>query len=66
VGIIQQAVALKFTYNRYNHKRLLFYTPLYSVLRFINVSARFDCMIRYLLGKRGLWEKPESPSLSPE
>ena len=66
VGIIQQAVALKFTYNRYNHKRLLFYTPLYSILRFINVSARFDCIIRYILGKRGLWEKPESPSLSPE
>lgn len=64
VGIIQQAVALKFTYDRYNHKRLLFYTPLYSILRFINVSARFDCMIKYILGKRGPWKKPESPSLS--
>lgn len=57
VGIIQQAIALKFAYNHYNHKRLLFYTPLYSILRFINVSARFDSMIKYVLGKKGIWEK---------
>jgi len=59
VGIIHQAIALKFTYDHYNHKRLLFYTPLYSILRFINVSARFNCMIKYVIGKRGFWKKTE-------
>ena len=59
VGIIQQAIALKFAYNHYNHKRLLLYTPLYSILRFINVSARFGSMIKYILGKKGIWKKTE-------
>ena len=62
VGIIHQAIALKFAYNHYNHKRLLFYTPLYSFLRIINVSARFDCMIKYIIGKKGFWKKTERPS----
>ncbi|UCC33766.1 MAG: glycosyltransferase family 2 protein [Candidatus Bathyarchaeota archaeon] len=57
VGIIQQAIALKFAYNHYNHKRLLLYTPLYSILRFINVFARFNSMIKYILGRKGIWEK---------
>lgn len=63
VGIIHQAIALKFAYNHYNHKRLLFYTPLYSLLRFINVLARFDCMIKYIIGKKGFWKKTERPSI---
>jgi len=58
VGIVHQAIALKFAYNHYNHKRLLCYTPLYSILRLINVSARFNSMIKYILGKKGIWEKP--------
>lgn len=62
VGITHQAIALKFAYNHYNHKRLLFYTPLYSFLRFINASARFSCMIKYIIGKKGFWKETEPPS----
>ena len=57
IGIVCQAIALKFSYNQFNHRRLLFYTPLYTVLRFINVCARFVCLIKYSLGKRGTWHK---------
>lgn len=64
IGIIQQAVALKFAYNNYNHKRLLFYAPLYGILRFINICARFSCLIRYAFGKSGSWHKAERPILS--
>jgi len=62
VGIGQQAIALKFAYNHYNHKRLLFYTPLYSILRFVNVSARFSSMVKYALGEKGIWEKTRHKS----
>jgi cellulose synthase/poly-beta-1,6-N-acetylglucosamine synthase-like glycosyltransferase len=64
IGIIQQAIALKFAYNNYNHRHLLLYTPLYSILRFINICARFNCLIKYALGKRGSWRKIERPHLS--
>lgn len=57
IGIINQAVALKFAYNHYNHGRLLLYSPLYVVLRFVNVCARFTCLVKYLLGERGSWRK---------
>ena len=63
VGIIYQAVALKFAYNHYNHRRLLFYTPLYGILRFINVLARFNSLIKYVVGKRGFWKKMERPAI---
>lgn len=64
IGIIQQAIALKFAYNNYNHRHLLLFTPLYSILRFINICARFDCLMKYALGKRGSWRKIERPRLS--
>lgn len=64
IGVIQQAIALKFAYNSYNHKRLLIYTPFYYILRFINVCARFNCLIKYAFGKRGSWRKIERPILS--
>jgi len=58
VGVVQQALALKFAYNNYNHRHLLFYTPLYYLLRLINVCARFTTLIQYsFLGKRGSWHK---------
>lgn len=58
VGVVQQALALKFAYNHYNHRRLLFFTPLYYLLRLINVCAIFTTLIQYsLLGKRGSWYK---------
>jgi cellulose synthase/poly-beta-1,6-N-acetylglucosamine synthase-like glycosyltransferase len=57
VGIIHQAIALKFSYGKYNHKRLLMYTPLYSILRMINVSARIRSLIKFLMGDKGCWHK---------
>ncbi len=58
VGVIQQALALKFAYNHYDHKRLLWYTPLYYVLRLINVLAKFTTLMQYaLLGKKGTWHR---------
>jgi len=60
-GIVYQAIALKFAYNHHNHRKLLYYTPLYSVLRFINVSAYFNSLIKYIFGRRGLWNKAERP-----
>lgn len=60
VGVIYQAIALKFSYGKYNHKYLLAYTPLYYVLRMINVLARTRCLIKYLIGDKGCWKKPEN------
>ena len=64
VGAVYQAIALKFAYNQFNHGKLLLYMPLYLVLRFINVSARFRCLITYAFGDRGSWRKAERPMLS--
>ncbi|MEM3055304.1 MAG: hypothetical protein QXM52_06340, partial [Candidatus Bathyarchaeia archaeon] len=58
VGIICHAIALKFSYGKYNHKHLLVYTPLYYLLRMINVFARTKSLIKYLMGDRGSWHKP--------
>jgi cellulose synthase/poly-beta-1,6-N-acetylglucosamine synthase-like glycosyltransferase len=60
VGLIQQAIALKFAYSHYNHRQLLWYTPLYFVLRLINIFAKFTTLIQYAMGKRGNWLKAES------
>jgi len=58
VGVVQQALALKFAYNQYNHRRLLFFTPLYYLLRLINVCANFTTLIQYSLwGKKGTWHR---------
>ncbi|MEM2107903.1 MAG: glycosyltransferase, partial [Candidatus Bathyarchaeia archaeon] len=60
VGIIYQSIALKFSYGKYNHKHLLLYTPLYYVLNLINTCARMKCLIKYLAGDHGSWnKKPE-------
>jgi cellulose synthase/poly-beta-1,6-N-acetylglucosamine synthase-like glycosyltransferase len=64
VGLILQAIALKFAYNQYNHRRLLLYVPLYLVLRFLNVGARLVCLAKYTLGERGSWHKAKRPILS--
>ncbi|MBS7654847.1 glycosyltransferase family 2 protein [Candidatus Bathyarchaeota archaeon] len=61
IGVFQHAVALKFSYNSYNHRKLLLYTPLYPLLRYINIFARLTCLIQYLAGKRGRWEEKERP-----
>ncbi|MEM3360331.1 MAG: glycosyltransferase family 2 protein [Candidatus Bathyarchaeia archaeon] len=57
VGVIYQAIALKFSYGQYNHKHLLVYTPLYLILRIINVFARLRSLIAFLRGDRGCWRK---------
>jgi len=64
IGVFQHAVALKFSYNHYNYRKLLFYTPLYPLLRYINILARITCLIQYIAGKRGIWEKSERPTIS--
>ncbi|MEA2090275.1 MAG: glycosyltransferase family 2 protein [Thermoproteota archaeon] len=61
IGIIGQAVALKFAYHEYNHKQLLIYTPFYSILWFINILARFVSSIKCLFGDSGAWRKAERP-----
>jgi cellulose synthase/poly-beta-1,6-N-acetylglucosamine synthase-like glycosyltransferase len=57
VGLVQQAIALKFAYSNYNHRQLLWYTPLYFVLRLINIFAKFTTLIQYAMGKKGTWHK---------
>lgn len=58
VGVVYQTLALKFAYNHYNHRRLLWYTPLYYVLRLINILAKFTTLIQYtIMGKKGTWHK---------
>jgi len=64
VGMIYQAIALKFAYGEFNHGRLLLYMPLYLVLRFVNVFAHFTCLIKYAFGDKGSWRKAERPMLS--
>jgi cellulose synthase/poly-beta-1,6-N-acetylglucosamine synthase-like glycosyltransferase len=61
IGVISQAIALRFAYGKYNPKWLLYYTPFYALLRFINLWARVATLVKYLLGYRGNWhEKPKS------
>lgn len=57
VGIFYQAIALKFSYGQYNHKHLLVYTPLYSILRMINILARLRSLVKFLVGDKGCWHK---------
>lgn len=55
IGVINQAVALKYAYNKHNYRSLLFYTPFYPILRLINILARLSSSVRYLLGDHGNW-----------
>jgi cellulose synthase/poly-beta-1,6-N-acetylglucosamine synthase-like glycosyltransferase len=59
IGAINQALALKFAYNRHNYRSLLFYTPFYPILRLINILARLASSVKYVLGDRGNWRKPK-------
>ncbi|MCK4482919.1 glycosyltransferase family 2 protein, partial [Candidatus Bathyarchaeota archaeon] len=53
IGVINQAIALKYAYNRHNYKSLLFYTPFYPILRLINIVARMTSSVKYFLGDHG-------------
>jgi hypothetical protein len=55
LGVINQAIALKFAYNRDNYRSLLFYTPFYRILRLINIMARLTSSVKYCLGDHGNW-----------
>jgi cellulose synthase/poly-beta-1,6-N-acetylglucosamine synthase-like glycosyltransferase len=57
IGIINQAIALKYAYNRHNYRALLFFTPFYPILRLINILARLTSSIKYVLGDQGNWRK---------
>lgn len=55
IGVISQAIALKFAYGSYQYRALLFYTPLYPLLRIVNVFARSRSLLSYLTGNNGKW-----------
>lgn len=52
-----QAIALRFSYGKQSRKRLLLYTPLYFILRFINICAEVNSLLKYLSGNKGRWQK---------
>jgi biofilm PGA synthesis N-glycosyltransferase PgaC len=55
IGVVSQAIALRFAYGSVRYKWLLFYTPLYPVLRLVNVVARSSSVVSYLMGNNGKW-----------
>ncbi len=55
IGVVNQAIALRFAYGSYRCGILLFYTPLYPLLRLINVLARSRSVVSYLMGNNGKW-----------
>jgi biofilm PGA synthesis N-glycosyltransferase PgaC len=57
IGVISLAIALKYAYAEHNYGTLLFYTPLYPILRLINILARLTSLCKYFLGDNGKWHK---------
>jgi cellulose synthase/poly-beta-1,6-N-acetylglucosamine synthase-like glycosyltransferase len=55
IGVVSQAIALRFAYGSYQYNTLLFYTPLYPLLRLVNVLARSRSVLSYLTGNNGKW-----------
>jgi len=56
VGVVNQAVALRFCYGRFNWGWLLVYSPFYYILKFLNGAARLVSSAKFfLLGDRGNW-----------
>jgi biofilm PGA synthesis N-glycosyltransferase PgaC len=55
LGVVAQAIALRFAYGTYNPKWLLYYTPFYAILWFVNLWARLFSIVGYALGYRGTW-----------
>ena len=55
IGLVNQAVALKYAYGTFNHDLLLRYTPFYPFLWIINVFARIRSIIAYVTGSNGKW-----------
>lgn len=59
IGIVNQGIALKFTYGSYTCGNLLLYTPLYGILRIVNMFARSGSVVSYALGNHGKWHVEE-------
>jgi cellulose synthase/poly-beta-1,6-N-acetylglucosamine synthase-like glycosyltransferase len=57
IGVINQAIALKYAYDRHNYRALLFYTSFYPILRLINILARLTSAVKYALGDHGNWHR---------
>jgi cellulose synthase/poly-beta-1,6-N-acetylglucosamine synthase-like glycosyltransferase len=55
IGVVSQAIALRFAYGSLRYGALLFYTPLYPLLRLVNVLARSRSVLSYLMGNNGKW-----------
>ncbi len=55
IGVVNQAIALRFAYGSCCYGTLLFYTPLYPLLRLVNVLARSSSVVSYLMGNNGKW-----------
>ncbi|TET65492.1 glycosyltransferase family 2 protein [Candidatus Bathyarchaeota archaeon] len=55
IGVVNQSIALKYAYNKHNYRSLLFYTPFYPILRFINILARLTSSVKYFFGDHGNW-----------
>ncbi|KON33984.1 MAG: hypothetical protein AC479_02265 [miscellaneous Crenarchaeota group-6 archaeon AD8-1] len=56
IGLLNQAIAICFVYDK-SELKLLLYTPVYVLLRIINILARSKSMIDYLMGHNGKWQK---------
>ena len=58
VGVVNQAIALRFCYGRFNWGWLLVYSPFYYILKFLNSAAKLVGSTRFLLlGDRGDWRR---------
>jgi hypothetical protein len=52
IGVIQQTLALKFAYNEYGYKRLLWYTKLSYIFGLIDGAARFRKFLERIAFKK--------------
>jgi hypothetical protein len=59
ISVVNQAVALKYAYDKVSYSSLLLYTPFFPFLWLINVFARLRSVIGYLFGSRGTWHLAE-------
>ena len=55
IGLVSHAIALRFAYGSSRRYSLLFYLPLYSLLRLVNDLARCRSIVDYLKGNNGKW-----------
>ena len=55
LGIVSQAIALRFAYGNNSHNKLLLYTPLYPLLWLVNLLARSRSLLSYVTGNNGKW-----------